>query len=250
MRPVLEEAREKLAELVAAGNLGEEEVQVSVGTLTTYEAIGAPQRRDYPLLEGREVLVEARFRGCAGQAFTDRPHDYTGSLNAILGLDLNISESRAVFIAALNAVMAHLGRASGTRHCRNEEPEVCAAEIARYLKDGSEGARVGLIGLQPAILESLVATFGAANVGCTDLNTNNIGQSRYGAEIWDGRTRTGELIAWADRLLVTSSSLVNNTFDAIREEAAARSKRLVVFGVTGAGVTALLGMERVCFQAH
>jgi hypothetical protein len=250
LKPVLEEAREKLAEIVAAHGLGEEAVRVEIGTLTSHQAIGDPRRRDYPLLEGREVMVEAQFRGCAGQAFTDRPHAFAGSLNAVLGLDFNSNENRAVFVATLNAVMAHLGLATGTRHCRNEEPEECAAEIASYLKNNSGAASIGLIGLQPAILENLVATFGAANVRCTDLNTDNIGQLKYGAEIWDGRTQTDALIAWGDRLLVTSSALVNNTFDAIREGAAARGKRLVTFGVTGAGVAELLGMERVCFRAH
>jgi len=250
LNPVLEEAREKLAEIAAAHSLGEEAIRVTVGTLTSQQAIGEPRRRDYPLLEGREVLVEAQFRGCAGQAFTDRPNDFSGSLNAVLGLDFTTNENRAVFIASLNAVMAHLGMAMGTRHCRNEEPEECAAEIARYMKNSSGAASIGLIGLQPAILENLVETFGAANVRCTDLNTDNIGSQKYGAEIWDGRTQTDELIAWGDRLLVTSSALVNNTFDAIREGAAAGGKRLVIFGVTGAGVAELLEMERVCFRAH
>lgn len=250
MKTVLDEAREGLAKMATAGGLGGEAVRVTVGALTPQQAIGEPRRRDYPMLEGREVMVEAQFRGCAGQAFTDRPHDYSGTLDDVLSLDLATDENRAVFIATLNAVMAHLGRVDGTRHCRNEEPEECAAEIARYLKNDSAPARVGLIGLQPAILENLVGAFGAGNVRCTDLNRANIGTQQYGAEIWDGRTQTGELIAWGDVLLATSSALVNDTFDVIRAGAASRGKRLVIFGVTGAGVAALLGLERVCFRAH
>ncbi|MHB8105078.1 MAG: Rossmann-like domain-containing protein, partial [Dehalococcoidales bacterium] len=97
----------------------------------------------------------------------------------------------------------------------------------------------------PAILENLVLTFGADNVRCTDLNPNNTGTKKYGAEIWDGRIQTERLIKWCDLVLATSSTIINNTFDEIREKANVQGKRLIIFGVTGTGVSALLGLERV-----
>jgi len=51
-------------------------------------------------------------------------------------------------------------------------------------------------------------------------------------------------------LLATSSTTNNNTFDDIKEKADAKGKRLIIFGVTGAAASALLGLERVCFQPH
>jgi len=250
LKPVLEEAREKIQEIIAGHHLGDEVVQVTIGTLTVKQAIGTPNRQDYPLLEGREVMIEAAFHESFGQAFTDRPHDFTGSINDVIGLSLDINENRAIFIATLNAVMAHLGIVSGTRHCHDEEPEECAGQIARHIMDESGRVKIGMIGLQPAILENLVLTFGAENVRCTDLNPKNVGTRKYGAEIWDGRTETGRLIQWCDIPLVTSSALVNNTFDYIREEAVAQGKSLITFGVTGAGVVVLLNLERLCFQPH
>jgi uncharacterized protein (DUF4213/DUF364 family) len=250
IRPVLEELAEKLREIIAARRLGDEVVQVSVGTLTAEQAIGRPRRRDFALLEGKEVMIEAAFRGSFGQAFTDRPHDFTGSLNDVLALGLSTSENRAIFIAALNSVTAHLGMARGMRHCRDEEPEECARQIARHISNESGRVRVGMVGLQPAILENLVLTFGAENVRCTDLNPRNKGSRKYGAEIWDGRTWTGRLIGRSDLLLVTSSTMVNNTFDDINKEAVSQGKPLIIFGVTGAGAAALLGLKRLCFQPH
>jgi hypothetical protein len=250
LKPVLEEVREKFQAIVAGHRLGEVAVQVTVGTLSAKQAIGSPSRQDFPLLEGREVVIEAQFRDSFGQAFTDRPHDFSGSLNDVLGLNLDTNDGRAIFIATLNAVMAHLGMVTGVRHCHDEEPEECAAQIAQHLLAGSGKVRVGLIGLQPAILENLAKTFGADNVRCTDLNPRNVGSRKYGVEIWDGRTETKRLIRWCDLLLATSSTMVNNTFDGIREEVISRGKRLIVFGVTGAGVASLLGLERVCFRAH
>ena len=247
---MIEEARERLETIITENRLGKEFVQVTIGTLSARQAIGDPARRDFPLLEGREVMIEAEFHGSHGQAFTDRPHDFTGSINGVLNLNLDTTENRAIFIATLNAVTAHLGMVTGTRHCHDEEPEECAKEIARYLLGEAGKVKIGMIGLQPAMLENLVLTFGEENVRCTDLNPRNVGTRKYGAEIWDGRTETNRLIDWGNILLVTSSTMVNNTFDAIRKEAAARDKRLINFGVTGAGISILLDMERICFQPH
>lgn len=250
LKPVLEEIKGKFQAIVAEKSLSDEVVRVKIGTLSVKQAIGNPTRQDYPLLEGKEVMIEAEFQGSFGQAFTDRPHDFDGSLNDVLNLSLDTSENRAIFVATLNAVTAHLGLAAGTRHCHDEEPEKCAEEMAEYLFTGFGGIKVGLAGLQPAILDNLVKTFGADHLKCTDLNQNNVGSVKYGAEIWDGRTETEKLIEWSDLFLVTSTTIVNNTFDDIREGVISRGKRLIIFGVTGAGVAALLGLERLCFQPH
>jgi uncharacterized protein (DUF4213/DUF364 family) len=249
-KPIIQELKEKFRELVISHMLGDEAVEVTIGTLSVKQAIGSPVRQDYPLLQGKEVMIEAKVLGSCGQAFTDRPKDFNGSLNDVLGLSLETNENIAVFIATLNAVTSYLKMAKGVRHCHDEEPEECARQISQYLLDNAGKVKIGLIGLQPAILDNLVLTFGVGNVRCTDLNPDNIGSKKYGAEIWDGRTDTGKLIKWCDVVLVTASTINNNTFDSIRAGANAQRKRLIIFGVTGAGASALLGLERVCFRGH
>lgn len=250
LKPILKAVKEKLQEIIARNKLGNVKVRVTIGTLSVKQAIGAPKRQDFPLLQGKEVMIEAEFQGSYGQAFTDRPGDFTGSLNDVLSLSLDTSENRAIFIATINAVLSYLGMISRTRHCHDEEPEECAAQIAQHILAEVGKVKVGLIGLQPAILENLVLTFGVDNIRCTDLNPDNIGTEKYSAEIWDGKTDTEKLIKWCDLVLATSSSIVNNTFDAIREMAILQGKRLILFGVTGAGVSALLGLEILCFKPH
>ena len=250
MKSIIEKAKEKLQEIVAEHNFGDELVEVTVGTLTAEEAIGSPSRQDFPLLEGREVMIEARFRDSYGQAFTDRPNEFKGSLNDVLDMTLDSTDNRAVFDATLNAVMSHLDMVTGVRHCHDEEPEKCAGEIAQYILEKFGRVKVGMIGYQPAILENLVTTLGADNVRCTDLNPKNIGTKKFGAEIWDGRTDTERLISWCDIVLATSSTVVNATYDEIKTLADTHGKRLIIFGVTGAGISALLGLERLCFQPH
>jgi len=225
-------------------------VEVTIGSLSVKQAIGTPSRQDFALLEGKEVMIEARFRGSFGQAFTDKPRDFTGSLKDVLNLSLDTSDKRAIFTATLNAVTAHLDMVAKTRHCHDEEPEECAPQIAQYILSKFGRVKASLVGYQPAILENLAKTLGPDNVRCNDLNPKNIGTNRFGVEIWDGISKKSKLVRWCDLLLVTSSAIVNNTFDGIRAEAASQGKHLIIFGVTGAGISALLGLELVCFKAH
>ena len=243
---ILQRLKEALSAIVTDHQLAGESVLVTVGPLSAAQAIGRPQRRDFPLLEGREVMIEAEFRGSFGQAFTDHPRGFEGSLGDVQRLALDRSDNRAIFVSTLNVVACHLGIARGTRHCRDEDPERCGTEIASRLFGDFGRMRIGLVGFQPAMVAHLAERFGAGNVRCTDLNPANIGSCKGGVSIEDGRTDTGNVVAWSDVLLVTGSAIVNGTFDDIYEAAACGGKGLVVFGVTGAATAALLGLKRVC----
>lgn len=248
--PLLEQAKKRFSALVHELGLGEENVQVTVAALSARQAIGRPKREDYALLEGTEVMIEAQFLGGFGQAFTDQPQGFQGQLKTVLGLNLDTKHNRAIFTATLNAVMAHQGMVTGTRHCRDEEPEECAAEITKNLLGRFGKIKIGLVGYQPAMLEHLVLGFGADNIRCTDLNPKNVASQKFGVEIGDGREATQGLVQWSDLVLVTSSTIVNNTFDGIRQETFSLGKHLITFGVTGVGVSALTDVERLCFRAH
>ena len=250
MKFTLEKVKEEFKNLINENNLGSELVEVTIGTLTAKEAIGSPSRQDFPLLEGREVMIEAKFKDCYGQAFTDRPNEFKGSLHDVLEMNLDTNDNRAVFDASLNAVMSYLGAVCGVRHCHDEEPEKCATEMAQYFLDKYGKIKVAMIGYQPAILENLIKSLSVDNVRCTDLNPKNIGAEKFGIEIWNGKTDTEKMIGWCDIVLATSSTIVNATYDDIRKIADNYGKEMIIFGVTGAGVSALLGLERLCFQPH
>lgn len=250
MIPILQEVKRDFSKLVTQHQLGKQRIQVIVKTLSPQQAIGNPSRRDFPILLGREVIVEAQFGNSFGQAFTDRPQSFSGTTDELLNLNLDTSSHRAIFIASLNAVASQLGIASGVRHCRDDEPERCGLQIANDLKRRFGNINIGLIGLQPAILQNLSQSFGAKNVGCTDLNPKNVSSYKFGVEIWNGATETSRLINWCELLLVTSSAITNGTFDDIHQEAVSSGKHLILFGITGAAVCALTGIERICFFGH
>ena len=68
--------------------MGETVKIVSARPLSPEEAIGKPDRTDYPLLKGKEVMIEAVFIDARAQAFTDMPGTFQGSLHDLMGLDL------------------------------------------------------------------------------------------------------------------------------------------------------------------
>ncbi|HDN79695.1 MAG: hypothetical protein DRI61_07875 [Chloroflexi bacterium] len=243
---LLEEARSLFEELIAGRGFNLHPVIVKARGLRPEEAIGKPRRDDFALVRGKEVMMEAEFEGAYGQAFTSSPGDYEGTLDDVLGLHLEDDFRRAVFIATLNAVMAHLGLIRGTRHCKDEAPELCGREIAALVQKEHPGAKVGIVGYQPALLENLIRAFGPAKVRVTDLNPANVGKVRFGVEVWDGAHRTGELIAWADVLLVTGTTLVNGSADHILSLARKKGIEPIFYGVTAAGIAHLLGLRRVC----
>ncbi len=245
-RPILEQARERFKQMVIQSSLPDAELRVLVKTLTPEKAIGAPGRQDFPIVLGKERVIEAEFAGAKAHAFTDSPKEFIGRLADVVNLPLDSNGHRAIFVGVLNAVLRYLGTIERTLHCRDEEPEQCAIEIAAFLKCKYHNAAVGLIGLNPAIAESLSKAFGAGNVKITDLNPDNVGKSKYGIEIWNGRTRTEDLVKASDVILLTGTTLVNGTFDALMLEIRRQGKEYLIYGVTSAGVSALMGLNCIC----
>ena len=244
--PILEAVKKKFAKTVVEKSLLDADITVSVSALTAEEAIGQPTRRDYPLLAGREQLIEATISGGKGHAFTDAPQSFSGTLRDVLALPLSSNQNRAVFVAALNAALRAMGILETSVHCRDGDPEKCAKEIADYVRNRWGDVAVGLIGLNPAIAEALVSTVGVGNVQITDLDRKNIRAVKFGVTIWDGRTKTEELIRRSDVVIVTGTTLVNDTFDGIWNLIRGHGKDYLIYGVTAAGVCELMNWNRIC----
>lgn len=246
---VLEQARAALERVCNVKELDRHAV-VSVKMLTPDEAIGAGASTEFVIKTGKERVIEACFHEAKGQAFTDAPTDWDGTLAELLSLDLTITRNRAVFTAGLNAVLSHLRLVEGAVHCLNDEPTKCGDVLAEKLLQRFGNRAFTLVGLQPAILKSMVALFGPANIGVLDLNPDNIGTERQGVLVMDGNKDLEKLIARCDVGLATGSSVVNGTINDLIGKFREAGKPLVFFGNTVSGVAALTGLERVCPFAH
>ena len=230
--------QENLARIVRQNNLGAEEVTVRAFPLSPEEAIGTPAEKDYPLLQGRERLMQAEFQGAKGQAFTDLYGNFDGTLAEVLEMGLEDNFRRAVLVSSLNAVMRHLGLVSNTIHCKDGEPRECAQELVQYLKEKHSGRKVALVGFQPRMAESLAQQF---ELRITDLDDANIGQKKYGVKIC-GPERTAEHLEWCDLALVTGTTVTNGTLAPFL----ATPNPVIFFGVTIAGAAELLQLEHFC----
>jgi hypothetical protein len=245
LKMILEQCRDKLRDLVVAQGMNDVALQVFAKPLTPEEAIGTPKRRDFPIIEGKERVIEAVVLDARGQVFTDSPAEFTGKLRDVLDLPLTSNRNRALFVATLNATMRSLNQVEGTVHCRDDDPEKCGAEIAKHLR--KTGARsVGLVGLNPAIAEALVTEFGPKYIRITDLNRDNIGARKFGVEILDGRTQAMDMICSSDLVLITGTTMINGTFEGLRAFAEQEEKKIIVYGVTAAGVCRMMNLPRIC----
>jgi hypothetical protein len=243
---ILEQSRIKLQKIIEEAELLDAGVSVRTDPLTPEQAIGKQVRRDFPIIIGKEKVIEAKVCGAKGHAFTDSPREFSGVIKNVLDLPLTTNENRAILLATMNAVLRYLDLAEGTVHCKDEDTELCAKEIASHMMSKWGKAAIGLVGMNPAIAEMLAATFDAGNVKITDLNRDNVDSMKYGIEVWDGNDRTEDLVKQSDVILVTGSTLANGTFDHIWKHIRDHKRDYLVYGVTCAGTSSLMGLNRIC----
>ncbi|HEY5525166.1 MAG TPA: DUF364 domain-containing protein [Clostridium sp.] len=232
-----EELFNKFREIVIKNDLLEDKI-ITGKILTPVEAIGDTEKKNYPILKGKERLLEVTFRGYKGQAFTDMLNNYSGTLKEVIEMPLDNNFNRAVYIATLNAVCRYLNISSNTVHCKDKEPGNCALELPNFIKERYGNPKIALIGFQPAMLEKLSKSF---DVRIVDLDINNINTVKYGVLVEDGYKHTESLLEWCDIILATGSTVANNTITSLFVE-----KPIVFFGTTLAGTAELMGLERFC----
>ncbi len=233
----LEQVRARAIAVWEEAGLMDQSVCVTAAPLTVEQAIGKPEGHDFPIQKGKEKLMEARFNGAKGQAFTDTYGDYQGRLADVANLNLNEPKSLAVFVATLNAVMRDLNRTDCTVHCKDAGPKECSCRIAEHIRARHGAPKIGMVGYQPAMIGALSGSF---EMRVLDLDPDNIGQTRHGALI-EGGDATDDVLAWADLLLVTGTTLANGTIDMFLGRAP-----VIFYGTTIAGAASIMGWDRFC----
>jgi uncharacterized protein (DUF4213/DUF364 family) len=236
MGVILERLIKGVKELIAEHSLGNEIVSVSARPLTPEEAIGTPAHSDYPLLKGKERMMQAVFQDTPGQAFSDHTGNFTGSLSQVLNLSMDSNFHRALLVATANAVLRKMSVISKSCHCKDHDPVVCASYLTETLLPFSS-KRIGMIGDQPRLLEAVVANF---EVRVCDRDPEKVGTVQSGIVIEDAEVY-GDIKKWADLLLVTGTTLVNDTIDNF-----AGDVPIVYYGITITGAAQLLNLNHFC----
>ena len=128
--------RDKLYEIAKEHDLFNSNITVNCRALTAEEAIGITERRDYPIIDGHDVMMQAEFDGGIGQTFTNKPSVFAGKIEDVFDFDLvNNDYDRAIFVAILNAITRRYGICDRSIHCKNEGPEECSKKAMVYLKE-------------------------------------------------------------------------------------------------------------------
>jgi len=239
---VMSRTQKALINLMHEKQLGDELVSVvNARTLSADEAIGTPERSDYPIQKGKEVMVEATFKGFKGQAFTDQPGTLSGTLREILGHTPANNFERAVFVATTNAVLRSLGKIDKTIHCRDKEPGVCAKQLVHYVRERFGNPKIAFIGLQPGMVAELSQVY---EMRVVDLDEENIGK-RFAGVIVEPVENTPAIIEWSDIILATGSTSVNDSLQSL-----IGSRPVVFYGVTVSGLAYINSLEQYCHCGH
>ncbi len=240
---ILKEAKEKVFQKAQQENLLEKSVCVRAKVLSAEEAIGNPEEYDFPLLKGREKIVEANFQTHKGHAFSDMFGGFQGSLSDVLQMPLSNNYRRSLVVATLNAVTRYWGLIDQTVHCRDQQPKECAKRCVEYFSQRYPSIKkLTLIGFQPAMADAFLKT---VELKILDLDPENIGKEKFGVMIEDGIKDLKKASQWGDGVLATGSSVVNGTIDQIMETA--KGKKVIFYGVTIAAVSYWADLNRLCF---
>ncbi len=199
---------------------------------------------------GREQLIEATLASdpaMTGQAWTDRPSEWTGTLGDVFSMPLRATGRRAIVVASLNALAGRLGLVAHNLRCRHGEALSCGRELVSQIRRRFEDARrVLVVGYQPGVVEALVESLGHASVRVLDHDADIIGRTLHGVRVENGSADFSGDVRWCDLMLVTGSSVVNGTLDELLRHSQDASKPLVFFGNTIAAVAAIADLQRLC----
>ena len=237
MGKILDRTIEEFRKVIEPYAYTNEPVSVVARPLTAEEAIGRPEHDDYPLVKGKERMMEARFKGVAGQAYTDQIGNFEGTFGDVLALPMDSNYHRAVLVATVNAVLRQLGIIDKSRHCKDEDPVTCAPKLPDTLA-AFASERVGMIGHQPRLLEVVSENF---QVRICDRDPDQISTKKSGViveppEAWP------DIVSWCDLVLATGTTQVNDTIDHF----VVPGKPTVFYGITISGAARLLNLNHFC----
>jgi hypothetical protein len=172
---------DEMKRLIHSHSFEGEMVSVYARPLTPEEAIGNPEHNDYPLLKGKERIMEAVFQGVRGHAYSDHTGNFSGSIEQVANFPMDTNFHRALLISTSNAVLRRLGFIKKSCHCKDDDPVNCATYLGDALRQFSP-KRIWMIGHQPRLLEEISKSF---DVRITDRDPDNIGRTKSGVIIED-----------------------------------------------------------------
>ena len=184
-----------------------------------------------------EYRVTADFRGVKGEAYTENPESFEGSLGEALAIAVTEAGIDARCIAAINAVMSYLGYCAGTFPTDFDERRLYSEALFGHVIDNYGKKNIVLIGYDGYLVKKMVSD--ECDFWTLDRDPDNISQDRFKHVVVNsGRFNREACFAWGKIFIVTGSTLCNGTITQFLD----KGVDILLYGITCAGAARLLGL--------
>ena len=184
-----------------------------------------------------EYCVTATLRGVRGEAYTETPEDFRGTLEEALHIPPSEKGISAVTIAALNAAMSCLGLAPGVFPEEEEAHFRYAEKLYRYVIENHGPDNIVLVGYDGYLVKRFVDE--GLIIWIMDRDPDHIAQDRFHHVVVNNAKRNRESsFVWGKYFIVTGSTLCNGTILHYLNS----GKELLFYGITCAGAAKLLNL--------
>lgn len=186
-----------------------------------------------------EYRVTALFRDCPGEAYTEKPSDWEGTVEEAISLPATEEEGISpITVAVINSVMSYLGLCKGTFSSDFKTRGNYASDLYDYIKAHYGMENIVLVGYDGHIVKKFVD--GGMDFWTLDRDPDNISQDRFRHIVVNSAKLNREsCFAWADVFIVTGSTLTNGTITQFLDH----GTDILFYGITIAGTAKLLGFD-------
>lgn len=225
----------RFCELPGAAELMEEKVIVTASPESEHTL--RPDGDPPSTVARPEYCVTARIGQATGEAYTEIPSSFEGSLREALEIPATEKGISAVSVSALNAAMNCL---SGVPGVFPEDPQCRAAyadALCHYVTEHYGRSRIVLVGYDGYIVKRFMEE--GLDFWTMDRDPDHISQDRFHHVIVNSAKRNREsCFAWGNILIVTGSTLCNGTIVQYLDS----GKELLFYGITCSGAAVLLSL--------
>ena len=184
-----------------------------------------------------EYCVTAELCGVKGEAYTETPEAFQGTLEEALSIAPSENGISAVTVAALNAAMNKLGLCPGTFPEEEQAHIAYADAVCRHITENYGRGNLVLVGYDGYFVKRFMEE--GLDFWTMDRDPDHIAQDRFDHVVVNSAKRNRESsFAWGKLFLITGSTLCNGTIVQYLDS----GKELLFYGITCAGAATLLSL--------
>ncbi len=188
-----------------------------------------------------EYRVIADFQGTKGEAYTECPCGFEGTLKEALDIRPTDNGISAATIASINAAMSHFGHFKGIFPDDPAVHQKYAKKLCIYVSRNFGRSNIVLVGYDGYIVKTFVES--GIDFWTIDRNPENISRNLFQHIVVNsGKWNRESAFAWGKVFLITGSTLCNGTITQYLGRGIEQGRQILFYGITAAGPMKLLGL--------